>query len=380
MSRFICFGICVLAAFSVTVPAYEWTETSALPEGRTGHSLVYYNGYVYCLGGRADGTVEQNRGVDTVFYASVNADGSIGAWVAGPVLPASRANGGAAAWDGYLYYWGGWDQTYATQNTCFYAPLAGDGSIGAWVTSSVTIPDAAGQAYADAFGSDGLCVNGYLYIINGENNNGTRQDAVYYSQIQAGHDFGTWTATTSTDNASWFHGNVFYEGPSTTWIYRVGGNLGGTTESFLRKAVFNGDGTVGAWEPTTGELAEACYEHGCVIADGKIFTIGGLSGGDPIDVVQSGEISDATGDVASFVIDASPYPQALARMRAITYDIPGGVAILGVSGGAYGSTGPRQPNCYYTAIQIGPTPTPTVTPTPTDTPVIAGTDRWNDYR
>jgi len=39
-----------------------------------------------------------------VYYAPVNLNGSLGAWATGTPLPAARTNGGAAVYNGKMYY------------------------------------------------------------------------------------------------------------------------------------------------------------------------------------------------------------------------------------------------------------------------------------
>ncbi len=377
---FICVAILVFMLVVVAAQALTWNATSSLPEGRRGMSLVYYNGYVYCIGGRPVGETATTHAVDTVYYAAVNSDGSIGTWVVASSLPGARANGGAAAYNGRLYYWGGWGTDYTTHNDCYYATINPDGTLGSWVTSSVTIPDSAGPiAQMDAFGTGRMIFGKYLYIVNGEDNSGTNQTAVYYSEIQPGGDFGTWNSTTATPDAFWFHGVATYHGTSSNYIYRVAGNERFTTENGVIYATINPDGTIGTWNTATasipGPVPSGRYDFACAIADGKIYIIGGIRGFGPQDEVFYGAIDPAIGDIATIVLDTDVYPAERCRFAATDYVAGTGWYILAVAGGGYAETDPVSAECYYTQIGAAPGPTPT----PTPMPLGVDTD-WQIYR
>ena len=379
---FICVGILAFLFVVVAAQALTWNATSSLPEGRRGMSLVYYNGYVYCIGGRpADEGSTSIHAVDTVYYAAVNSDGSVGTWAVASSLPAARTNGGAAAYDGRLYFWGGWGPTWPTYNDCYYATINPDGSLGTWVTSSVTIPDSAGaNAQMDAFGTGRPSFGKYLYIVNGEDNSETNQTAVYVSEIQASGDFGAWTSTTATPDPFWFHGVVTYQGTSSNYIYRVAGNARVTTEEGVIYATINPDGTIGTWNTATasipGPAPPGRYEFACAIADGKIYIIGGIRGFRPRDEVFYGAIDPATGDIATIVQDTDPYPAERCRFAATDYVAGTGWYILAVAGGGYWAADPVSAECYYT--QIGSVPGPTPTPTPSGFTGVEGDD-WMHY-
>jgi hypothetical protein len=353
--------------------AYTWTATSSLPEGRRGAAVVYYNGYVYCTGGRlaADATFPNPHADAGVYYAKVNADGSIGAWTSTTALPEALACHGAAAYDGYLYVWGGWESSdlYPTSNNCYYAPIQPNGSVGTWVTSSVTIPLSGTDNQMDAFGQGILAFNDILYILNGEDNSGTKHKEVYYSKIQVTHDYGPWTATSSTDQICWFHGVIIYQGTSANYIYRVAGNYSGTSERDVYFNTITPSGALGSatWTKATGSLPitapQGRYEFGCAIADNKIFVIGGISGSTAYSNVYYGEINPATGDIASWVEDTTPYPAGtVARNMAVGYSAAGAEYVLAVGGGigSDAADGLRA-ECYYTQVKSAPPPTPSPT-------------------
>ncbi|MGB9623358.1 MAG: hypothetical protein ACPMAQ_00710 [Phycisphaerae bacterium] len=327
----------------------SWTQTSSLPVGLTDHCVLYYNGYVYSFGGRKDGTTAEQRGNDFAYYAPVNSDGSIGAWQATTSLPAKRAVGGVYAYNGRIYYWGGWDETFTTKNTCWYTTQNPDGTIGPWTVSSVTIPPSAAADQMDAFGRGVMGFGDTLYIVNGEDNNGTLTNKCYYSKIQPDGDYGPWVETSATPTASWFHGVLTFAGTSENYIYWMGGNFGGTNQAEVYRAQINADGSLGAWSGAgLPNLPNPRYEHGVALAGNTAIIVAGLYGSTPNTTVYFTKIDPATGTIGAWYTGA-PYPIAVSRNSAVAYQAGGKWYVLGVGGGPY-SGATRSPQCYYALV------------------------------
>ncbi len=328
-------------------PINEWVLTSLLPFGVTQSQVVYLDGHVYLLGGRA-GDTSGTRAFAQCFYAEVLPDGTLGAWVETATLPFARAWHGAAAANGRVYVWGGWDEFFTTSNECLYADVQPDGSLGPWTVSGVTIPDQGGLAYADSAGRGDLIWNDTLYLINGENNDGTLQSAVHYNRLDQTGDFGAWVPTVSTPQASWFHGVAIIDA-AQTWIYRVAGNYGGTNESDVYRATIQPDGSLDAWTPTTSTPVSR-YEHATVTLDDRwILFIGGLFGTTRFDGTFFSEVDPLTGELGDWA-PALDFPQTVSRLTAVTYYRQGKQYVLTVGGGPF--TGePRLDECYVAQVR-----------------------------
>ena len=105
------------------------------------------------MGGLAAGTATAS-----VYYAQLNTNGTIGTWTATTALPTVNYAATSAAYNGYIYEIGGYNgSTY--YNTVYYAPINANGTIGAW-TASTPIPAASDVATS-------IVYNGYLYEIGG---------------------------------------------------------------------------------------------------------------------------------------------------------------------------------------------------------------------
>jgi len=358
-SLLILIPILLLTAVVLAQPLV-WNTASSLPIPIRDITVIHYNGYVYSIGGRTtDETSTTNHAIADVYYAAVNPDGSIGAWTATTSLPGKRAVGGGYAYNNRIYVWGGWKEDYTTMNTCFYAPINPDGSIGTWVTSSVTIPNSSGAApQMDSFGRGVLGFNDTLYILGGEDNNVILQRSCYYSKIQGSGDYGAWVATTSLPDQTqggspitgyWFHGAMTVQGTGANYIYMVGGNHSGTYESHIIINTINADGSLGAsWTWASNFLVQPAYELACAFGFDSIFALGGL-GPASLDTVQRCVVNPSTGDITAVTAD-TPLPGARARTSAVGYDISGESYVLLVGGGSYDIGAPVYTDCWYSIV------------------------------
>ena len=109
-----------------------WVTQRPLPDAIFTHAGAA-NGMLYVLGGVVNGgTTIQNK----VYYASINADGTLGIWNQTAPLPSQLTNLGAVAANGQVFVIGGSDGSSLTRSF-FIAPVAGDGSLGSWSAGSV---------------------------------------------------------------------------------------------------------------------------------------------------------------------------------------------------------------------------------------------------
>lgn len=102
----------------------KFKKTKSFPGSRYDHSGVLYNGYIYIIGG--------NNGenfLKDVQYTSINSDGSLNGWQYTASLPEERTGHAAVAYDGHIYVTGG------NNDTLIYAKINDDGTLESWTTS-----------------------------------------------------------------------------------------------------------------------------------------------------------------------------------------------------------------------------------------------------
>ncbi|MEK7625725.1 MAG: hypothetical protein AAB423_00005, partial [Patescibacteria group bacterium] len=195
-----------------TVGSWQ-TNANALPIAIGDNAAVVANGHVYVLGGY------NGSYLDTVYYAKLNADGSTGAWQTTTNLPAVRHLPTAVTANGYIYLLGGKDSGSVFQNSVYYAKLNADGTVGSWATTNTF------TTARDAHTS--VTANGYIYVIGGENPALTPLTSVQYAQLNADGTVGSWSATTALSTALAGHASVVANG----YIYAMGGYNGTASSS-----------------------------------------------------------------------------------------------------------------------------------------------------
>ena len=87
---------------------------------------VTYDGYIYELGGT---TGTAGSGVQsTVYYARINANGTVGSWTSTTALPQALYKATSVVYNGYIYELGGNNGT-SNQTTVYFAPINGNGTL-----------------------------------------------------------------------------------------------------------------------------------------------------------------------------------------------------------------------------------------------------------
>jgi hypothetical protein len=176
-----------------------WSSTTSFPTARTGHQSVVYNGYIYILGGVYDNgtsTIELND----VQYAKINTDGSIGSWNSTAKFETKRSNLTSVVYNGYIYVLGGRDNYDNRLNSVEYARINTDGSLGDW-TSTTSFTTGRNSHTSVVY-------NGYIYILGGSG----PLDDVQYAKINTDGSLGSWSYTTSLNIERWAHSSVVYNG------------------------------------------------------------------------------------------------------------------------------------------------------------------------
>jgi hypothetical protein len=154
-----------------------WATTTALPSATYSHSAVVNNGYIYVTGGATSTTT--GGGTSTVSYAPINSTGSIGAWSRTTALPGAIYLHSAVVYNGYIYTTGGAKAGVVT-STVYYAPINATGSIGNW-TSTTALPNA-------IFSHSAVVNSGYVYVTGGGDSGGVATTTVSYAPLKSNFD------------------------------------------------------------------------------------------------------------------------------------------------------------------------------------------------
>ena len=143
----------------------------------------------------AGGSTAPGVEIASVYTASFDANaGTLSAWSSQASLPQALRDGTFAAWNGYVYVYGGVNAGLtADLNTVYFAQVQ-NGQITAWNTAN-PYPLALDSAFMTA-------INGFLVVFGGETFSGTQQTACYYAPINSNGSLGAWQAGPSLPVAS----------------------------------------------------------------------------------------------------------------------------------------------------------------------------------
>ncbi|MCF8403922.1 MAG: T9SS type A sorting domain-containing protein [Bacteroidales bacterium] len=259
----------IVASDNVSLPLQAtnvntWLTTTILPQTLEGHKAATWNNrYVYIVGGYNDLTYSGE-----VYRATLQA-GGISSWTTLNPLPVGLRDHAVVIGTNAIYVLGGRDDTNI-YNTIYFAEINSDGSIGAWQTSSVSLP-------LNLWGLQAAYCNGYIYVSGGSNLNSSTAatNFVFYAKVLANNSLSTFSPTTILPATRNGHTMV----RSGDKLYVLGGYAnGGTKSSSVYFATSGNNGALGSWSTATS-IPIAVSNHSSVIINGLITVLAGESGG-----------------------------------------------------------------------------------------------------
>ena len=271
----------------------NWSSTTPLPHSAISQRNVVNNGYIYSIGG-FDSTVACCQVTSSVFYAKLNATGSISNWSSTASMLVSVEAFGAAVNNGYMYAVGG-DNYVLTTSTAEFAPINGDGSLGNW-SSTTAFP-----VSSDFFSV--LPYNGYLNVwANGFPNN-------YYAMPNATGSVSNWSSTTQ---------GPVYQGyvpvvASGSYAYVLGGGNNqayGPVTYTLMNATGGFDTT---WAPWPLVFPSNLGYNAGVAYNGYFYSLGGSSNGPISNVYYSATTLPTPPAVATGTLDSTTFDTGLSN-------------------------------------------------------------------
>lgn len=276
-----------LALAQTALGLTPWTElvSTSLPQTLYEHALVATNGHLFVLGGQSSNGAEA-----TVYRAAILADGGLGPWQAMPALPQPLLRHAALKVGGGLLVIGG-ARGGAPQErlaSIYRSAVMANGDLDAWVELTATpLP----RALVDA---GAAVVNGYLFIVGGEDSSGQLQPTLYRAVLNADGSLGAWTMTTSlpislTNHAIATAGNC---------LFVVGGDSNLGRRSQVYSAAVAADGIITTWqELANARLPQPLARHTATMIADQLVVVGGLvqgSAGDQDEVYRAVVKADCT--------------------------------------------------------------------------------------
>lgn len=262
-----------------------WDTSTVLPFAVGGNSVVITDRKVLTIGGFVSGTAS-----DTVYYAPINADGTLGTWAnTGVSLPTPLADFQAVLTKDRLCLLGGADDVDFATTTVLTAALNDQGLVDSWSAGTYSLSGA--RAKHSAIVTDDL-----LYLIGGEDASGTRLSSTVYATIAADGTLGDWASGTSLPAAVKDAAAV----KIGDRVFLLGGN-NSTDDSVntIYVATIGVGGVLGSWSTYSGTLPYPLSGHGSAVVDDTIYIFGGYNNTDNIATVSYAAI-DVSGDIGTW--------------------------------------------------------------------------------
>lgn len=265
----------------------RYTAVGKLPAGAPTYGMAcctaVVNGvtYVYLLGGNIDAATVSTQ----VWFAVLFPDGSVGPWTAGVDLPAARTGGAACTSGGMIYFTGGNTDGGGTTpvTTVYYATFNADGSIGAWTT---------GGALATAVSYHNALIFGTCFATFGGLKAAAAIMATTQKSTLAAGIPGAWANSTALNTAMFASCLVTWPsaGTSTTklCVMMVGGFAAGPAKSAVVQQTSITGTTIAAFTGSTAVGNVQAFGYGAVVSShgqlwltvvgGATGTLGGMNG------------------------------------------------------------------------------------------------------
>lgn len=305
-----------------TLGSFAAVPGVALTTGRHDAVLAVLGGYVYVIGGQASGTA-----LTSIERAPVAPDGTLGAFtIYGQTLTSSRTGATSAVVGASLYVLGG-IVAGTVSNSIEVAPIAPDGTLGAFapVTSSSLADPRAGAAAA--------VIGTYLYVIGGESSAALK--TIERAPIDGTGALGTFTLVSPIPLViARAYPSVAVLGNA---LYVIGGgDAAGTAPVVtIERSDINPDGTLAGFAiASNAQLRVARFSFSTVLVGNQMYALGGAGyhGNNTIGVEHAS--INGGGSLSSFTLPASIALPA-ARNAQLTATIGNAVYQLG---GAMGAT------------------------------------------
>lgn len=222
----------------------------------------------------------------------------------GVTLVSPRAEPTWAEIGGYLYVIGGWQSNWQAENTIDRAPVAADGTLGAFMQLSGTLTTARA-------GAGSAVTSSYLYVFGGSG------ASVERAPINNDGSLGAFSAAGIALNVA---RTEFATIQADGFVYVIGGMGSGTTAlTSIERAPINADGTLGSFVILPSSLQTPRTRASARLIGNQLYVFGGEtdSGQVPINGVEVATLAP-DGSLGSFASYGAGLVSALSRETAVT--------------------------------------------------------------
>ena len=254
---------------SSSAPAADsiaWSPGSPLPSGRDHHGTFITsrgsNAWLWVAGGN-----DYKKTMSDVWRARIAADGTLGAWEAGPSLPGQRAGMGVATNARFVILSGGKDSAQRTIRDIFTARIGDDGTLGEWRASG-TLP---GPRFHHAT----LIEGPYIYVVGGLEAS-TSVPAVLRGTLSDDGTIARWDSLPPLPRPR-SHQAMFVRNRMLYMVGGLDGNPAGanTPLADVVRAAIRSDGSLGPWEEVS-TMPNAYGTHATAVHADAVWLFGGV--------------------------------------------------------------------------------------------------------
>ena len=235
-----------------------WVTSTPLPNNIKMSQAIVTNNRVYLIGGNF-----YKSGASIVYTATINPDGTLGAWVIDTPLPVVISHSQAVVTSNRVYLLGG--HINNTQSNAIYtAPINTDGTLGTWVADISIIPNA-------IYNSQAIVTNNRVYLIGGFNKT-VYFSTVYTAPINPDGTLGGWVVDTPLPETIAISQAIV----TNNRVYLLGGRINNILSSTIYTAPINADGTLGTWV-TDIPLPIALNWSQAIVTNNRVYLLGGIT-------------------------------------------------------------------------------------------------------
>lgn len=264
----------------------SWVAGSALPDTILAAQTVVISNKVYLIGG-TNNTVYYS----TVYVATINSDGTLGAWSAVNSLPGNLAQSQAIVTRNRIYLLGGHNGT-TYQSVVYTASVYPDGSIGTW-SAGTSLPIAVRYTQA-------VVTKNRVYLLGGYTDNINTVSTIYTAPINSDGTLGAWR-TSGTLPVSLGNAQTYV---TKTAVYLLGGSSNTTLFSTVYKATINVDGILGSFSAVTS-IPSTLHCSSIIVTNNRIYLLGGAvdNTANSTSAIYSAPILEGSNDYSSYYAD-----------------------------------------------------------------------------
>lgn len=260
-----------------------WSAAGSLPGEFAYFTAFVTKNYLYLIGGGTN-TVST---LNTVYMAAINSDGTLGAWTSSGNYPIAVNSVQVVVLKDRVYVLGGGTSSGVT-DAIYKATINSDGTLGAW-TLYGTMPIAINAGML-------AVTKNRIHYIGGSTQSVAALNTIYSAAINTDGTLGSWSLS-GTLPVGLVVGCIFV---TKNCVYLLGGAyaINSYTANTYR-ANINLDGTLTGWE-YMGTMPYTLGYSTCVVVKNKVHVIGGYLNSGVSSTVMTAQINSVTQDYSPY--------------------------------------------------------------------------------